>query len=130
MVTVNNPLDYHTYIWGDVAKMTRVYAGMLAVDTDLTLLILDLPRTDRCTAEGWEPALLAIEAAVAGFANQSNNGAMTAEGVTNMPDDMQSSEPPVKKVRAAVTVSLPENISEAITQRFMGQGIAVILERV
>lgn len=32
----------------------------------------------------------------------------------------------MKKVRAVVSVSLPENISEAITQRFMGQGIAVI----
>lgn len=128
MVTVNNPLDYHTYVWGDVAKMTRVYAGMLAVDTDLTLLILDLPRTDRCTAQGWEPALLAIEAAVAGFASQSNNSAMTAEGITNVPDAgyIPSSEPPVKTVRAVVTVSLPENISEAITQRLMDQGIVVI----
>jgi len=100
MVTVNNPLDYHTYVWGDVAKMTRVYAGMLAVDTDLTLLIMDLPRSDRCTAEGWEPAFLAFEAAVA--------------------------ETVAKKVCAVLTVSLPENIPEAIIQRFMEQGIAVI----
>jgi acyl-CoA synthetase (NDP forming) len=100
MVTVNNPLDYHTYVWGDVAKMTRVYAGMLAVDTDLTLLIMDLPRTDRCTTEGWEPAFLAFEAAVA--------------------------EAVAKKVCAVLTVSLPENIPEAIIQRFMEQGIAVI----
>ena len=100
MVTVNNPLDYHTYVWGDVAKMTRVYAGMLAVDTDLTLLIMDLPRADRCTAEGWEPAFLAFEAAVA--------------------------ETVAKKVCAVLTVSLPENIPEAIIQRFMEQGIAVI----
>ncbi len=46
MVALNNPLDYHTYIWRDEAAMARAWAGMTGDDIDLTFSILDYPTTD------------------------------------------------------------------------------------
>ncbi|WP_424830104.1 acetate--CoA ligase family protein [Ruegeria sp.] len=46
MVALNNPLDYHTYIWRDEGAMTRAWSGMTGGATDLTLSIVDYPTTD------------------------------------------------------------------------------------
>ncbi|WP_419738717.1 acetate--CoA ligase family protein [Ruegeria sp.] len=46
MVALNNPLDYHTYIWRDEAAMAKAWAGMTGDDIDLTFSILDYPTTD------------------------------------------------------------------------------------
>ena len=55
MVTLNNPLDYHTYIWGDVPKMTTAWSAMTGPGIDLTLSLVDYPHTDasawRCTVD-------------------------------------------------------------------------------
>ena len=63
LVTVANPLDYHTFIWGDEAAMTDTFAAAMAPGFDLSMLILDFPRTDRCSDESWNPAVTAIGAA-------------------------------------------------------------------
>ncbi|WP_170361761.1 acetate--CoA ligase family protein [Ruegeria arenilitoris] len=46
MVALNNPLDYHTYIWRDEGAMTRAWSGMTGDDIDLTFSIVDYPTTD------------------------------------------------------------------------------------
>ncbi|MBI6630572.1 acetate--CoA ligase family protein [Pontibaca salina] len=46
MVAVANPLDYHTYIWRDAEKMTRIWGAMTGPDIALTLSIVDYPHTD------------------------------------------------------------------------------------
>ena len=46
MVALNNPLDYHTYIWRDVDAMTRAWSGMTGDGIDLTIAIVDYPTTD------------------------------------------------------------------------------------
>ncbi|MDA7965262.1 acetate--CoA ligase family protein [Ruegeria sp.] len=46
MVALNNPLDYHTYIWRDEDAMARAWSGMTGDDIDLTFSILDYPTTD------------------------------------------------------------------------------------
>lgn len=63
-VHVANPLDYHTYIWGDLAATTACFAAMLSADFEASLLILDFPRADRCTAADWDVTLEAFRAAV------------------------------------------------------------------
>ena len=65
MVTVANPLDYHTFIWGDEGAMTETFAAAMAPGFDLSALILDFPRVDRCSDESWDPAVAAIGAAAA-----------------------------------------------------------------
>ena len=53
MVALSNPLDYHTYIWGDVEKMTAAWLPMAADHIGLVLVVLDYPHTD---ASAWDAA--------------------------------------------------------------------------
>lgn len=60
-VALANPLDYHTYIWGDTAAMGETFAAMMDADLALGLVILDFPRKDRCDDAEWEKVLDSIE---------------------------------------------------------------------
>ena len=60
--TISNPLDYHTFIWGDRPKTTEVFSAMLEA-YDAGLYIIDSPRPDRCDPSGYDPAFAAIIAA-------------------------------------------------------------------
>jgi acetyl-CoA synthetase len=53
MVALSNPLDYHTYVWGDLPKMTAAWLPMAAEHIGLTLVVLDYPHTD---PSAWQPA--------------------------------------------------------------------------
>ncbi len=64
-VHVANPLDYHTYIWGDLAAQTACFGAMMGADFEASLLILDFPRADRCSAADWDVTLAAFRAAMA-----------------------------------------------------------------
>lgn len=63
MVGLSNPLDYHTYVWGDHAQMTKVFAGMLAPHLGIGLLTLDVPRGDRCDPTAWTDVIGSVVAA-------------------------------------------------------------------
>lgn len=60
--TISNPLDYHTFIWGDGPKTTEVFSAMLDA-YDAGIYIIDTPRADRCDPSSYQPALDAIVAA-------------------------------------------------------------------
>ena len=62
IVTVANPLDYHTFIWGDGPRTTDVFTTMLS-GYDAGIYVIDTPRADRCDPSGYQPALDAIVAA-------------------------------------------------------------------
>ena len=64
IVTIANPLDYHTFIWGDGPRTTDVFTTMLS-GYDAGLFVIDTPRSDRCDPSGYQPALDAIVAAQA-----------------------------------------------------------------
>ena len=59
-VDITNPLDYHTFIWGDQAAMTGCFTAMLRGDFDLGMFVLDYPRADRCSPDEWWTATRAI----------------------------------------------------------------------
>jgi acyl-CoA synthetase (NDP forming) len=84
LVTVANPLDYHTFIWDDEPKMTATFAAMVGCGFDLSLLVLDFPRLDRCSDASWGSAVRAIAAA------QKVTGGRVAV-VASMPDNMPES---------------------------------------
>lgn len=96
-VTVNNPLDYQTYVWGDEASMTQAFTSLLKVGFGLSLLVLDFPHPERCEHEAWLVALRALETAVH-----------------------------VTKQKAALVASLPENLPEVYVERLACQGIAAL----
>ena len=62
IVTISNPLDYHTFIWGDGPRTTEVFTTMLQ-GFDAGIFVIDPPRPDRCDPTSFEPALQAIVAA-------------------------------------------------------------------
>jgi len=64
IVAIANPLDYHTFIWGDGPRTTEVFTTMLA-GYDAGLFVIDPPRPDRCDPASFQPALDAIVAAQA-----------------------------------------------------------------
>lgn len=53
MVALSNPLDYHTYVWGDAQKMTAAWTPMAADHIGLVLIVVDYPHTD---ARDWDSA--------------------------------------------------------------------------
>jgi len=94
-VNVANPLDYHTYIWGDLLAQTECFAGLLDCRFDAHLLVLDFPRQDCCSADAWQTTVDAFIAAQAG------HGA-----------------------RGVLVASLPEGLPEAVAHQLLAQGIA------
>ena len=95
--TISNPLDYHTFIWGDGPKTTEVFSAMLAA-YDAGLYIIDTPRADRCDPSSYQPALDAIVAA------------QTGTGKIAFP-----------------VASMVENFGEARVKAMMDQGICTLL---
>jgi len=62
-VSVTNPLDYHTYIWGDSAAQTACFSAVMHCNFDMHMLVLDFPRADRCDSDTWQITLDAFVAA-------------------------------------------------------------------
>jgi len=95
--TISNPLDYHTFIWGDGPKTTEVFSAMLEA-YDAGLYIIDSPRPDRCDPSGYDPAFAAIIAA------------QKATGKIAFP-----------------VASMAENLGEARVQAMMEDGVCALL---
>ena len=94
MVTLSNPLDYHTFVWGDLARQTDAFSAMFAGDYALNLLVLDFPREDRCDGADWMITVSAVAAAA------KQTGA-----------------------RAGILATLPENMPETIALQLTEAGI-------
>jgi acyl-CoA synthetase (NDP forming) len=63
MVALANPLDYHTYIWGDPDAMTATFSAAIIDTNAMGLLVLDFPRSDRCETQLWKEVIPSILAA-------------------------------------------------------------------
>lgn len=97
-VALANPLDYHTYIWGDVPAMTACFAGLTqGEDLGAGVVVLDFPRADRCSVADWEPAIEAVA---------------QARG----------------KVPLAVLSSLVETLPEDLAERLMALGVVPLCD--
>ncbi|KPP89098.1 MAG: Acyl-CoA synthetase (NDP forming) [Rhodobacteraceae bacterium HLUCCA08] len=84
-VALANPLDYHTYVWRDVAAMTDAFSAMIEPHLDLTMLIVDFPRDDLCDAGDWE---CVITAAIDTARRTGRRIAMVATLPELMPQDV------------------------------------------
>lgn len=94
MVALSNPLDYHTFVWGDFERQTEAFTAMFEGGCALNLVVLDFPRGDRCNAAEWAMTADAVIAAA------------TATGAL-----------------AGLLATLPENMPEPIADRLMANGI-------
>ncbi len=60
LVAVSNPLDYHTFIWGDLDKQSRCFTAMLSGPYDAVVKVLDFPKPGLCATELWDLTLEAL----------------------------------------------------------------------
>ena len=84
-VPLGNPLDYHTYIWGNVPALTDCFAGLMEAPIDLALLVLDFPFHEGDRPIGWDESL---EAFVAACARRGCRGAI----VSTLPELMPAAQ--------------------------------------
>ena len=96
LVTLSNPLDYHTFIWGDLDKTTQVFTETLR-PYDAGMFVIDPPRIDICDPSSFEPAMQAI---------------VQAQRDTGKP--------------AFPVASLPENIDEARAAELLADGVVAL----
>jgi len=94
LVSVANPLDYHTFGWRNRPALAATFAAMMRAGADLTLLILDFPRPDKCETVDWDIAAAAL--------------ADAAEATSR---------------RAAILATLPEALPEAHAYAMTERGI-------
>ncbi|MEM1431313.1 MAG: acetate--CoA ligase family protein [Pseudomonadota bacterium] len=93
-VALANPLDYHTFIWGDETALARTFTAMMQGDLAMGCVVLEFPRADRCDAAAWEPVIAAVA---------------RAKAATGRP--------------MAILSSLKETLPEDIAVRLIGMGI-------
>ena len=85
-VAVDNPLDYHTFIWGDETRLERTFRAMLEGEFDLTLLILDYPFVNDCDMSEWVDAGNAF---VRACKDAGKRGAVVCLMSENMPESVR-----------------------------------------
>ena len=95
LVTITNPLDYHTFIWGDVAALERCFTEVLTGPVDAAMLVLDWPSAGSDDTEWW-PTLRAFASASA-----------------------------TTGTRALIAAGLAENLPARIREYATGQGLGV-----
>lgn len=97
-VALANPLDYHTYIWGDGPGMGRAFTALAGGEAPISAVVVDFPRADRCSAADWDCVLEAAEAA------------------------RRAVDKPF-----ALVGSIPEGISEEVAEDIVARGLIPIL---
>jgi acyl-CoA synthetase (NDP forming) len=98
IVTISNPFDYHTFDWGNVDRLEATFTEVLRSRFDLGLIVMDIPRADRCDGEDWKRGIDAFIAAA------KKTGA-----------------------RAAVLATLVECLPEAYSKELVAQGVAPMM---
>ena len=53
LVTVSNPFDYHTFMWGDRAAMSKCFTAVMDGPQDVTMLVLDAPPSPDNDPSSW-----------------------------------------------------------------------------
>ena len=96
-VSIDNPLDYHTFIWGDEEKLRNTFTAVLSGGFDCGMLILDFP-TGNLDPTQWHKTTRAFAAAAR----------------TN-------------KARAAIVSTLPECMPLELAERLLADGIAPMM---
>ncbi len=98
LVTVSNPFDYHTFMWGDRQAMARTFTAVMDGPQDATMLLLDGPNTQSHDPSSWY------------LAGDSFADAADATGG-----------------RAVVVATLAECVDEAFRAHLAGRGLVAIL---
>ncbi|MGE3874190.1 MAG: acetate--CoA ligase family protein [Parvibaculaceae bacterium] len=97
-VSIDNPLDYHTFIWNQEDKLTATFAAVLSGGFDVAMLILDIPTSPSMKPDTW---------------------LVTAKALRNAAE--------ATKARTAMVASLPECMPLALADQLAGSGVAPMM---
>jgi acetate---CoA ligase (ADP-forming) len=97
-VSIDNPLDYHTFIWGDEAKLEATFTATLSGGYDVGMLILDVPVHPHMNPAAW----------------YKTSCAFTAAAKTN-------------KARAVIVASLPESMPLEMAAQLSAENITPMM---
>lgn len=102
-VPLTNPLDYHTYVWGDADGMADVFGEALDGPVDAAMLVLDWPTPGNDDADWWTT----VHAIVAA----SGKTGTPAVVATSLPEGMPGD---VRRHLADLGVGAAPSIDEAL----------------
>ena len=97
-VMIDNPLDYHTFIWNQEAKLAATFSAVLGGGFDVAMLILDVPTNPKMKPDNWLTTARAL---------------MTAAKATG--------------ARAAMVASLPECLPLDLAGELAANGVAPMM---
>ncbi len=97
-VSVDNPFDYHTFIWNDEPKLTATFTATLSGGFDCGVLILDTPALPTTNPAAWLKTARSFAAAAK-----------------------------ANKARAVVLASFPENMTREMMAQLTADGIAPMM---
>ena len=97
-VSIDNPLDYHTFIWNQEDKLTATFSAVLAGGFDVAMLILDIPTSPVMKPDTW---------------------LVTAKALRNAAE--------ATKARTAMVASLPECMPLAMANDLARSGVAPMM---
>jgi acyl-CoA synthetase (NDP forming) len=97
-VAIGNPLDYHTFIWGDGDRLRQTFTAMLRPGYDLALLLLDYPAFEVGDLDEW---------------------AITGEAFADACEQTGQA--------GAVVCCLGENMSAAVREQFLARSVVPLL---
>ncbi|MDP9463397.1 MAG: acetate--CoA ligase family protein [Actinomycetota bacterium] len=98
LVTVSNPFDYHTFMWGDREAISRCFTAVMDGPQDATVLVLDAPPSPDNDPSSW---VLAADAL-----------ADAAESTGH---------------RAVVVATMAECLNEQLRTHIIGRGLTPLL---
>ena len=97
-VAIDNPLDYHTFIWNQEGKLTATFSAVLSGGFDVAMLILDIPTSPLMKPDTW---------------------LVTAKALRNAAE--------ATKARTAMVASLPECMPLALADQAARSGVAPMM---
>jgi acyl-CoA synthetase (NDP forming) len=80
-VSIDNPLDYHTFIWRQEDKLAATFSAVLSGGFDMGMLILDVPTQAHMNPEAWLTT-------ARGFRRAANETRARAAVVASLPECM------------------------------------------
>ena len=80
-VSIDNPLDYHTFIWGQPEKLTATFTQVLKGGFDVGMVILDTPTHPKMKPEAWAMTARAMAAAAQATGARAAVVASLSEGM-------------------------------------------------
>ena len=80
-VAIDNPLDYHTFIWNQPEKLTATFTEVLKGGFDVAMVILDTPTHVKMKPDAWKVTARALAAAAKATGARAAVTATLSEGM-------------------------------------------------